>query len=89
MITYDQALRIVTDCLSAVGITIQSDEDQIQQALIDLHDKDPSASDRLYQCIYTRVKKLTGICRLSPDRITHPDYERTLALAVLTQASSE
>jgi hypothetical protein len=89
MITYEQALRIVTNCLSAVGITIESDQDQIRQALIDLHERDPSASDQLYQCIYSQVKKLTGICRLSPDRITHPDYQRAHALAVLTQASSE
>jgi hypothetical protein len=89
MITYQQALEIVTECLSAVGITIRSDEDLIQQALIDLHAHDPVASDRLYQCIYSRVKALTGTCRLTPDRITDPDYERVRKLAYLTQASSE
>lgn len=89
MITYDEALRIVTNCLSAVGITITSDQDQIQQALIDLHNKDQVASERLYQCIYSHVKKLTGYCSLSPSFITHPDYEKVHALAVYTQASSE
>jgi hypothetical protein len=89
MITYEQALRIVTDCLSAVGITIRSDQDHIQQALIDLHDHDAVASDRLYQCIYSRVKQMTGYCSLSPAFITHPDYEKVHALAVYTQASSE
>jgi len=89
MITYQQALEIVTQCLSAVGITIRSDEDLIQQALIDLHDRDVVASERLYQCIYSRVKKLTGYCSLSPSFITHPDYEKVKALAVYTQARSE
>lgn len=89
MITYEQALNIVTACLSAVGITIQSEDDLIKQALIDLHDRNPVASDRLYQCIYSRVKELTGTCRLTPNRITNPDYERVRKLAVLTQASSE
>ena len=89
MITYEQALRIVTDCLSAVGITIGSDQDQIQQALLDLHKHDAVASERLYQCIYSRVKQMTGYCSLSPSFITHPDYDKVHALAVYTQASSE
>jgi hypothetical protein len=89
MITYEQALNIVTRCLSAVGITVTSDDDLIQQALIDLHDHDEVASQRLYQCIYSRVKELTGYCSLSPSFITHPDYEKVKALAVYTQASSE
>jgi hypothetical protein len=89
MITYQQALEIVNACLSAVGITIRSDEDLIQQALIDLHDHDVVASERLYQCIYSRVKQLTGYCSLSPSFITHPDYEKVKALAVYVQASSE
>jgi hypothetical protein len=89
MITYQQALEIVTECLSAVGITIKSEDDLIQQALIDLHDHDPVASDRLYQCIYSRVNALTGTCRLTPDRITDPDYQHVRKLAFLTQASSE
>ena len=89
MITYEQALRIVTNCLSAVGITVRSDEDEIQQALTDLHSRDEPASQRLYQCIYSHVKELTGYCSLSPSFITHPDYQTVHALAVYTQASSE
>jgi hypothetical protein len=89
MITYQQALEIVKECLSAVGITIRSDEDLIQQALIDLHDRDPVASDRLYQCIYSRVRRITGYCSLSPSFITNPDYEDVKALALYVQASSE
>jgi hypothetical protein len=89
MISYQQALDIVTRCLSAVGITVASDDDLIQEALINLHARDEVASDRLYQCIYSRVKQLTGYCSLSPSFITHPDYEKVKALAVYTQASSE
>jgi len=89
MITYKQALQIVTNCLSAVGITVGSENDEIQQALIDLHDRDVAASERLYQCIYSRVKERTGYCSLAPSFITHPDYKKVKALAVYTQASSE
>lgn len=89
MITYQEALEIVTQCLSVVGITIRSDEDLIQQALMDLRERNRVASDRLYQCIYSRVKALTGYCSLSPSFISHPTYEKAKALAVYTQASSE
>jgi hypothetical protein len=33
--------------------------------------------------------KLTGTCRLTPDRISNPDYQRVRKLAVLTQFSSQ
>jgi hypothetical protein len=89
MITYEQALEIVTECLSAVGITIKSDEDLIQKALKKLHDLDPVASDRLYQCIYSRVTALAGVCRLTPDRISDPDYDHVRTLATLVQGSSQ
>lgn len=89
MITYQEALEIVTQCLSAVGITVRSDEDLIQQALVDLREHNRVASDRLYQCIYSRVKKMTGYCSLAPTFISHPTYEKVKALAVYTQASSE
>lgn len=89
MITYPQALDIVTRCLAAVGITIRSENDRIKQALIDLRTHNPTASGRLYQCIVSRVTELAGVCRLTPDRISDPDYDLARTLATLTQASSQ